>query len=69
MSVLCNRDDCKFNIDQSCTSAQVGLIDRQCVTYRRVKREDYRELMRQPFNPCCSATQSGYKSNHGTVLK
>lgn len=34
MSVLCNREDCKFNFDQLCNAGQVGIVDRQCVTYR-----------------------------------
>ncbi|WP_312340231.1 hypothetical protein [Anaerospora hongkongensis] len=68
MSVLCNREDCKFNFDQLCNVGQVGIVDRQCVTYRRVKRkEDYQQLMRQPYNANCHPTAKGYKSS--PVLK
>lgn len=69
MTVLCNREDCKFINDQNCTAGQVGIVDRQCVTYRMVKRQDdYRQLMRPAFSPNCD--RSGRKSNPATgVLK
>lgn len=64
MTVLCNREDCKFINDQNCTAGQVGIVDRQCVTYRRAKRQDdYRQLMQPPYNANCQSTAKGYKSN------
>ena len=62
--VLCTREDCKHNSDQSCIADQVGIVDRQCVTYKRARRkEDYEQLMRQPFNPNCEKTARGYRSS------
>ncbi len=69
MAVLCDREDCKYISNQECTACQVGVVDRQCITYRRMKRQDdYRQLMRPAFNPNCD--RSGRKSNPATgVLK
>lgn len=51
--VLCNNFNCKNNDkNERCIAGQIGLVDNQCITRRRVKQgENYRNLMRRDDLP------------------
>ncbi len=51
--VLCNRENCKNQTGkQTCGATQIGIVDGQCITRRRMKRADnYRDLMKADSVP------------------
>lgn len=68
--VLCNNDNCIHNQGRVCMAVRVGIVDGQCVTKRKAKKQDnYRDLMRPPFNSNCKRSQTGYKATHVQVFK
>ena len=66
--VLCTQQDCVNYNDQGCTAKQIGHDMRQCITYRRVRHTDYKQLMRAPFKSGL-APNSRKSERTGIVMK
>ena len=68
--VTCSDNQCKHNLAGQCVSPAIShTSDRFCSTGRRRPRDDTAELMQPSFKAGCRPTQSGYKADHGRVLK
>ena len=57
----CNNTNCEYNTELECTAGHVYYIERLCVTYRRKRKENYRELMRPDVGIC--------ERKHGVVKR
>ena len=70
MQVTCSDLECINNTAGQCTAAGIDhTSDRFCTTGRRKPPDDTTDLMRPAFKSGCRHTQSGYKADHGRVLK
>ena len=51
--VLCNYEKCKNQSGrQTCAAVQIGVVDGQCVTRRKVRKADnYRQMMKSDVPP------------------
>ncbi|WP_094603601.1 hypothetical protein SPSIL_054490 [Sporomusa silvacetica DSM 10669] len=67
--VTCSDTECRFYEAGKCIADLVDhTSDRFCTSGRRKPRDETPELM-QTFKAGCRATHSGYKSNHGRIVK
>jgi len=69
MQVTCSDLNCIHNTAGNCSTTGIDhTSDRFCVTGRRRPRDETPQLM-QTFKPGCRPTQSGYRADHGRVIK
>jgi hypothetical protein len=68
VNLHCNNTLCHYNIELDCNADHVYYVNRLCVTFRKQRRENYRELMK-PDVGMCHRQKGKMKRNEGGMLR